>query len=128
MRRIGQGCALFAPQFSVRATRDDHRPSDPAILRAIRAASRRPAATLAVALAFVVGALFYGGAFCHDHRHGRVDQRENAMASGRRGDRGGLPAIEGSILVVVDGQTPELAEDGAIRLSDALGKLGPKGR
>jgi hypothetical protein len=28
---------------------------------------------------------------------------------------------------VVDGQTPELAEDGAIRLSDALGKLGPKG-
>jgi predicted RND superfamily exporter protein len=31
----------------------------PAILRAIRAASRRPAATLAVALAFVVGALFY---------------------------------------------------------------------
>ncbi|KAG5726948.1 hypothetical protein E4T56_gene15172, partial [Termitomyces sp. T112] len=38
-----------------------------------------------------------------------------------------FPQLKDSILVVVDGQTPELAEDGAIRLSEALGKLGPKG-
>lgn len=100
----------------------------PAILRAIRAASRRPAATLAVALAFVVGALFYvAGHFAMTTDTGELISAKTPWRQDGAAIEAAFPQLKDSILVVVDGQTPELAEDGAIRLSDALGKLGPKG-
>ncbi|WDF72989.1 MMPL family transporter [Novosphingobium sp. KACC 22771] len=100
----------------------------PAIVRAIRAASLRPAATLILALALVAGALAYvAGHFAMTTDTGELISAKTPWRQDGAAIEAAFPQLKDSILVVVDGQTPELAEDGAIRLSEALGKLGPKG-
>lgn len=91
------------------------------IPRAILAAARRPVlavvlvgALVALALAHVIAA-FDMTTDTGELISARTPWRQDGTAI-----EAAFPQLKDSILVVVDGQTPELAEDATIRLADAL--------
>ena len=89
--------------------------------QAILLAAHRPRTTLALALALVAAALFYTvGAFDMSTDTGALISAHTPWRVDEAGVEDRFPQQKDAILVVVDGATPELAEDAAARLSDAL--------
>ena len=89
--------------------------------QAILLAARHPWATLALALALVLAALSYAvGAFDMSTDTGALISAKTAWRLDESAVENRFPQQKDAILVVVDGATPELAEDAAGRLSDAL--------
>ena len=93
----------------------------PRIRQAILLAARRPVATLALALALVAAALTYTvGAFDMTTDTGALMSAQTAWRLDEAAVEDRFPQQKDAILIVVDGATPELAEDAAARLSGAL--------
>jgi len=89
--------------------------------QAILLAARHPWATLALALALVLAALSYAvGAFDMSTDTGALISAKTAWRLDETAVENRFPQQKDAILVVVDGATPELAEDAAGRLADAL--------
>ena len=89
--------------------------------QAILLAARHPLATLALALALVAAALVYAaGAFDMSTDTGALISAKTAWRLDESAVEDRFPQQKDAILVVVDGATPELAEDAAARLTAAL--------
>ena len=89
--------------------------------QAILLAARHPWATLALALALVLAALTYAvGAFDMSTDTGALISSKTAWRLDESAVEGRFPQQKDAILVVIDGATPELAEDAAGRLADGL--------
>ncbi|HWU02182.1 MAG TPA: MMPL family transporter, partial [Novosphingobium sp.] len=92
-----------------------------AIPVAIRAAARRPLVTLGVAAALVVLALaFVATAFDMTTDTGELISPRTQWRQDEAAVETAFPGQKDSVLVVIDGATPEIAEDAAIRLNEAL--------
>ena len=89
--------------------------------QAILLAARHPLATLLLAAVLVAGALFYTvGAFDMSTDTGALISAKTDWRLDESAVEDRFPQQKDAILVVVDGATPELAEDAAARLTDAL--------
>ena len=89
--------------------------------QAILLAARKPLATLGIVAVLVVMALAYAvSAFDMSTDTGALISTRTAWRVDEAGVEDRFPQQKDAILVVVDGATPELAEDAASRLSDAL--------
>ena len=93
----------------------------PLIPRVIQAAARRPWVTIGVVIALVVAGLAYvSHAFDMTTDTGELISASTPWRQDGTAIEAAFPALKDAILVVVDGQTPELAEDAAMRLTSAL--------
>ena len=100
----------------------------PLIPRVIQAAARRPWVTILVVVALVLAGLAYVvHAFDMTTDTGELISARTPWRQDGAAIEAAFPALKDSILVVVDGQTPELAEDAAMRLSSALAPSGTAG-
>ena len=89
--------------------------------QAILLAARHPLATLGLALALVAMALAYAvSAFDMSTDTGALISAKTAWRLDESAVEDRFPQQKDAVLVVVDGATPELAEDAATRLSAAL--------
>src|SRR5690242_17892622 len=89
--------------------------------RAVGAAVARPWATLAAALVLAVAAIVYvAGHFAMTTDTAELISPTVPWRVHERAMDDAFPQLRDSMLVVVDGKTPELAEDGAARLAAAL--------
>ncbi len=88
---------------------------------AILAAARHPRLTLGIAAALAVAALGYASqAFDMSTDTGALISAKTPWRIDETAVETRFPQLKDAILVVVDGQTPELASDGATRLAAAL--------
>ncbi|NBC37857.1 MMPL family transporter [Novosphingobium sp. FSY-8] len=91
------------------------------ILMAIRACAGRPLRALMAAVGLVIASLAYVSvAFDMTTDTGELISAKTPWRQDGAAIEAAFPQIRDSVLVVVDGQTPELAEDAAIRLSAKL--------
>ncbi|MBY8828111.1 MMPL family transporter [Hephaestia mangrovi] len=89
--------------------------------RAVGAAVARPWATLAAALVLAMAAIVYvAGHFAMTTDTAELISPTVPWRVHERAMDDAFPQLRDSMLVVVDGKTPELAEDGAARLAAAL--------
>ncbi|RVU05447.1 hopanoid biosynthesis-associated RND transporter HpnN [Novosphingobium umbonatum] len=92
-----------------------------AILSLVRHAARHAWAVIAVSLALLAAATFYvAGHFAMSTDTGTLINPDTPWRRDGAAVEAAFPQLKDAIVVVVDGQTPELAEDGATRLYDAL--------
>ncbi len=93
----------------------------PQIARMVDAAARRPVAAAGLAgLVLAVALAFVAHAFAMTTDTGELISAKTPWRQDGARIEAAFPQLKDSILVVVDGATPELAEDGAIRLEQAL--------
>jgi hopanoid biosynthesis associated RND transporter like protein HpnN len=91
------------------------------IPRVIQTAARRPWVTILVVAGLMLAGLAYVvHAFDMTTDTGELISAHTPWRQDGAAIEAAFPALKDSILVVVDGQTPELAEDAAMRLSSAL--------
>ena len=89
--------------------------------RAVAASIRRPWLTLAAALVLAVAAVFYAaGHFAMTTDTAALISPDVPWRQHERAFDDAFPQLRDSMVVVVDGKTPELAEDGATRLAATL--------
>ena len=92
-----------------------------AIARTVRAAALRPLLAIGVAAVLVLAGLAYvASAFDMTTDTGELISAKTPWRQDGAQIEAAFPQLKDSVLVVVDGQTSELAEDAAMRLTDAL--------
>lgn len=93
----------------------------PLLARMVDAAARRPAAMVAACAGLLALALvFVAHSFAMTTDTGQLISATTPWRQDGAAIEAAFPHLKDSILVVIDGATPELAEDGAIRLEQAL--------